>query len=161
MLKNLNLLIHILLLFGPNEIFSGISEQPERYRLPKLAKPIEYDLYLDVYINEQYDNISTFNGFVQISLEATATTSYIILHSNELVINHLELKDENNAIIPVTFEFESTRNFLKISTKNFVLSQNTVYVVEIKFIGNLSTEDVTHFGGFYAKPYLNNNGEFS
>lgn len=143
-----------------NLISSESSKVHINYRLPKIARPIRYDLNLDIHLNEPRENNFTFDGEVKISLEVKNVTSYIVLHSKDLEISSLELKYDHNVIIPVSWNLEPVTDFLRITIENYKLIPNIFYTIEIKYRGRFFMGKlIPAVGSFYASSYLNKQGK--
>lgn len=129
------------------------SYSEETYRLPNKTKPENYNVYLH-FGNFANDDL-TFEGQLWIEINITENTNSIILHSGKLDITIIELF-RNNAKIPVRFEFDTDREFLKITLPNDVfLLENSIVNLKIEYKGVIATT----VKGVYRGSYLNSNNE--
>ena len=120
------------------------------YLLPKTFIPKNYDISFKVDLDE-----FKFYGTVNIDIEALEETDKITLHSKNLRIKRIELKDSKHRLIQIdTVYFDEKRDFLTIPTRTNLKSSQR-YNLLIKYEGRL--EDETD--GFYRSSYLNNKGE--
>ena len=88
------------------------------YQLPNSTRPLKYELWLKV--NIQYGS-NMFLGYVKIYVKALKDTKNIILHSENLHIQQINLyREESTVSFDLSFDFDKSRNFLNISLPNLI-----------------------------------------
>ncbi|XP_046398929.1 aminopeptidase N-like isoform X1 [Ischnura elegans] len=126
---------------------------PDYYRLPKGVTPLTYELRMIPFLDE--DN-QTFKGDVTIKLLINSATSNLTLHSSELNVSDIRIFefDPPNVEIPVqNFRLEPDRDFLVVESQ-MTLLENKIYVLRLKFEGELGDSDV----GFFKSSYEDSMG---
>jgi Peptidase M1 N-terminal domain len=126
-------------------------KQGVSYRLPNDTVPHRYDISLSTRIDL---GVFDFDGKVLILLEAKTATSVITVHSKQLTIDQVVLKNaRTQATIVTLFKLNVLLEFLEISTAApLVVGQN--YTLEITYKGTLRSDN----GGFYRSNYVNEVG---
>nr|XP_021183617.2 glutamyl aminopeptidase isoform X1 [Helicoverpa armigera] len=116
------------------------------YRLPRSIVPKNYKLMLHPNISSK-----TFNGSVMIKITATQPAKTITLHTNNLTIHAVTLKN-GNGDVPITSTKMTLdkRELLIISLEYEVSGENSLFIL---FSGRLDKKIV----GFYAS-HLKNGG---
>jgi len=120
------------------------------HRLPSLAIPIHYDLYVKPYLNISDNNYrySIFEGQVNLTIKIIQTTDRIILHKRFITIQYpIIISISTISIIRTTFDEE--RDFLMIIF-NQTLINNTQFQLFISYIGELRNDTF----GFYLSSYV-------
>jgi puromycin-sensitive aminopeptidase len=117
-------------------------------RLPEIAKPISYDIYLK-------PDLNTFkcNGNETIVVDVTTSTDFLKLHSSEIDINsvHLKLAD-GNELKGVTFEVDRKWMVLTIKLSQKIEPQKVS--LSIDFEATLNDK----MRGFYRSVYKGSDG---
>jgi aminopeptidase N len=127
-----------------------MTKQGVSYRLPNDTFPHRYDIDLSTRIDL---GVFEFTGIVTILLEAKQVTSLITIHSKQLTIGQIFLRNSANQIIGNTHTLDVPLEFLKISTSTpLVVGQN--YTLVISYAGTLRIDN----GGFYRSSYVNEQG---
>ncbi|CRL01384.1 CLUMA_CG014379, isoform A [Clunio marinus] len=122
------------------------------YRLPNNTIPRHYDIWLSTDIHEgEFD----FEGIATIQIEALEDTQEITLQIRELTILNVKLMRSTGGSIQsnVPFRIRDDVEFL-IITPSQQLIKETIYLVEIKYIGTLRDDDA----GFYRSSYIDETG---
>lgn len=88
----------------------------------------------------------SFDGQVTIKLNILSATRLISLHSKDLNIHNVEMKNSYNKSIPITSTSISTVAELLIVNLGIDIEPNAYYELEIKFSGRLDNGIV----GFYS-----------
>lgn len=139
--------------FTDEKLFTEAKEID--YRLPNTTKPLEYDLELVTFLDEEFDKQFYFEGTVTIKISVNTKTPSIILHSKCLKIKDIELKnDANNYVKLLTPQYENKTNFLIVTSAEDALKIGH-YTLKINYEGTLRTEK----RGFYRDSYKNENNE--
>jgi aminopeptidase N len=127
------------------------TRQGVSYRLPNDTSPHRYDISLTTRID--LGNFE-FTGKVLILLEAITATSVITVHSKQLTIGQVVLKNaRTQATITTLFKLDAPLEFLEVSTATpLVVGQN--YTLEVSYNGVLRSDN----GGFYRSSYVNEQG---
>lgn len=128
------------------------NQQTGQYRLPDETIPIAYKLTLETknIQNEEFD----YTGTVEITIEAKRQTNNIRLHSRDLEIESVEVKQGASEPFMKTFKTQPLYDFLDIELFNN-LEVGQKYVIIIKYKGVL--KDVTQ--GFFHSSYYDDNGD--
>jgi hypothetical protein len=126
-------------------------------RLPSNVIPTHYDLYLDLPLWNFETSI--YNGEVDITLNVTSQTQFILLHF-ELrgYPEFVNLTDKNGAIIEIECDGISSENnkyeYFVLKTKNMLTVENGPYVISLKFQAALNEFEsglfMFHFGSDFA-----------
>lgn len=130
------------------------------YRLPIEVQPIKYDLKLNTYLNEQHEKNLTFDGVVKIQISIKNATQFINLHSDNLKIKQIELKNDYNQEIPVSWKHKPDIDLLEIicgSQKLWMPNDN--YTIKIKFEGQFLNDMEKGIAGFHTNSYINDKGK--
>ncbi len=120
------------------------------HRLPTLATPIHYNLYVKPYLNITDNNLrySVFDGEVNITLKIVRTTDRIILHKRFITVRYpINISLPTISIIRTTFDDE--RDFFTIIF-NQTLTMDTQFTLIIPYIGELRNDTF----GFYLSSYV-------
>ncbi|XP_049870023.1 membrane alanyl aminopeptidase-like isoform X2 [Pectinophora gossypiella] len=76
--------------------FSVASRNAALYRLPQNVIPVEYDVYLDLYFDERTDRPYSYDGKVDIVIQAVEeNVQQIVLHANVDTIHSVSLMRNN------------------------------------------------------------------
>ncbi|CAF0817363.1 unnamed protein product [Adineta steineri] len=120
------------------------------YRLPTLAIPLHYDLYIKPYLNVTDNNqrYSIYEGEVNIKIQIIQTTDRIVLHKRYITIYH-PIKLNNPTISIIRTTFDEDRDFFTIIF-NQTLLINTQFTITIPYIGELRNDT----SGFYLSSYV-------
>ncbi|XP_020715909.1 glutamyl aminopeptidase [Ceratitis capitata] len=137
----------VLMGFGTTSVLAQLKDDTEviNYRLPESVYPTNYDLYL-------HPDIETgdFSGQVIIRVNTTSVISEIVLHSSNLNISSVYLKNTGSSTIYVrSYELDTLREFL-IITLSEELSAGRVFDIGIIFAGNMDGK----ITGLYSSSYL-------
>jgi aminopeptidase N len=117
-------------------------------RLPEIAKPISYEIYLK-------PDLKTFkfNGNETIVIDVTSSTDYLKLHSSEIEINSVNLKlADGTELKGVTFEANPKWMILTIKLPQKIEPQKVSLTIE--FVGNHNDKMM----GFYRSVYKGADG---
>ncbi|CAF4278032.1 unnamed protein product, partial [Rotaria sp. Silwood2] len=120
------------------------------HRLPSLAIPIHYNLYIKPYLNISDNNLrySIFEGEVNITIKIIQTTDRIVLHKRFIFVRYpITLSMPGISVIRTIFDDE--RDFFTIIF-NQTLSINTEFTINILYIGELRNDTY----GFYLSSYV-------
>lgn len=129
---------------------SKLLKNETYYRLPNLVIPHHYDLNLDIKIEPEFK----FNGTVIIDLTVLEKTNIIVLHSEDLEIERVILKNINLESIKVSsLVINPVNNFLKLKFNENIEPGN--FTLQFSFEGNLTTFP----GGLYLSKYNFNGTE--
>lgn len=142
------------------EAFNEISKKIN-YRLPNTTKPLRYDLDIDIHFSEDHKKEFQIDGVVKILFEIKRMTNYVVLHSKDLVIKKIKLKNDYNKTIPVSWTLETQTDFLKITSENKKMIPNNLYTIEIHFKGNLTFSFERKGKGLSTDFYINKKGQTS
>lgn len=120
------------------------------HRLPSLAIPIHYDLYIKPYLNISDHSLrySVFEGEVNIKLKIMQTTDRIVLHKRFIIIRHPILVSIPRIMVARILP-DDDRDFFTIIF-NETLSMNTELTLTIAYIGELKNDTF----GFYLSSYV-------
>ncbi|XP_053945174.1 glutamyl aminopeptidase-like [Anastrepha ludens] len=117
-----------------------------KYRLPDSIYPINYDLYLHPDIDT-----GNFTGQMVIRVNTTSAINQIVLHSNNLSINNVYLKNTNSQTVYVkNFYFDAVREFLVVELSE-ELPAARAFDIGILFEGNMSGKIVGLYSSSYTK----------
>lgn len=132
----------------PYSSFEGeIVPFEDSIRLPNSVIPVHYDIQL---VTNVHNGTRAISGGVKIHVKILEQTNSITLHSRGLTIllvQLINLSSQNS--VPVTRSFDTSKDFLILSTDDTFLLPNEEYSVEIFYNGNLRTD----MGGFYRSLY--------
>jgi hypothetical protein len=137
------------LLCGRPLFAAGTSASKEtEYRLPITALPSHYTIRLVPYFEERN---FTFDGDVEITVNATTDASTITLHYDDMdIIGNPTVVSlagfEELEVVNTTYE--NITNFFKIEL-NETLRRGNEYLIRIRYVGNLNDGVV----GFYRSSY--------
>ena len=132
---------------------SSASAETE-YRLPITVLPSHYTIRLVPYFE---DRNFTFDGEVEITVNATTDASNITLHYDDMyiiesptVVSLARLQE----LEVVNTTYDNTTNFFKMEL-NETLLRGQEYLIRIKYVGILNDGDV----GFYRTSYNTSSNE--
>lgn len=124
---------------------------PKRvYELPEDICPLRYDLYVVPRLENEFD----FTGTVNIWILMRQTVSQIVLHSQDLNIENVQVTTNEAKNIENTFSLDDTKGMLKISTNRHLYSKYE-YNITIQFNGKINDQN----RGFYRSSYNGDNNE--
>ena len=131
------------------------------YKLPKNLKPYFYNLTIKPYIGPFYGlRSSTFDGNLSLSFTCQIPTDKIIIHSKNLTIQSIKIKNLNNQLNNLftigKADYDEIRDFLIIKINQLCVRNNN-YTISIDYWGLLS-DTLT---GFYQNSYLDSNGNIN
>uniref|UniRef100_A0A0A1WLH6 Aminopeptidase n=1 Tax=Zeugodacus cucurbitae TaxID=28588 RepID=A0A0A1WLH6_ZEUCU len=146
MLFNISVKYFSLVLLGLSCAVQAVEEKEIiNYRLPDSVNPINYDLYL-------HPDIETgnFTGQILIRVNSVTPITEIVLHSSQLVIDHVYLKNTKNPTVFVkNYSLDPVREFLVIELSE-ELPAGLNFDVGILFAGSMAGKIV----GLYSSSYL-------
>lgn len=120
------------------------------YRLPLHIKPINYNILLKPYLDENDPNKFTFDGECFIEVQATENTKQIQLHIKNLKISLAEYYMKEMQVkknLPNASPHSETS--IVVYNLSEELQANTSYILHYKYIGSMD-EDMH---GFYRSNY--------
>jgi aminopeptidase N len=120
------------------------------HRLPSLARPIHYNLYIKPYLNISDNDLrySIFEGEVNLTIQILQTTDRIVLHKRYINVQYpIRTSIPTISIIRTTYDEE--RDFFNIIF-NQTLAMNTELDLSISYIGELRNDTF----GFYFSSYI-------
>ncbi|CAF3355817.1 unnamed protein product [Rotaria socialis] len=120
------------------------------HRLPSLAIPIHYNLYVKPYLNISDSNVrySVFEADVNITIKIIQATDRIVLHKRFIVVRYpITLSIPRVSVMRTIYDNE--RDFFTIIF-NQTLLNNTEFTLMIPYIGELRNDTF----GFYLSSYL-------
>ncbi|CAF1400989.1 unnamed protein product [Adineta ricciae] len=128
----------------------NIEADIKTHRLPSVAIPIHYDLYVKPYLNVSDDTqrYSIFDGSVRIRIRIVQSTDHILLHKRYITI-YLPLYIDDPSISITQTTFEEERDFFMIIF-NRTLTTNTEFSLVINYLGELRNDTA----GFYLSSYV-------
>ena len=132
-----------------HNVLKSLDDFENVLRLPKIAVPEHYNIYLDV------SNIDTgalpYTGEVKIDVRITAITDRILLHSKDHEIEEIKVIDQNSMQPVQILDFHQNHDVdtLAIYFVDF-LPVDTIIEVSIKY----SAELLTQIDGFYRDSYV-------
>jgi len=148
------LLLITMLLCGPLAAVRPPVSEGTEYRLPITVLPSHYTIRLVPYFE---DRNFTFDGEVEISVNATTDGSAITLHYDDMDI----IGSPTVVSLPgfqelevVNTTYENVTSFFKMEL-NETLRQGQEYLIRIKYVGNLNDDEV----GFYRSYYNTSDNE--
>lgn len=132
--------------------------QTENYRLPRDLMPMHYDLTI---LSDVKEPEFKFNGRVTIHLLCLKETPHLVLHMNNLTLDHSGItrlvkygvdnpSQELTPVHPVTHKYD-VENEIYTATFGTPFIYNQEYTVEIAFDGVLNEG----LSGFYRSSYTN------
>lgn len=136
----------------------------DNIKLPKDIEPIKYRVYLHPNIT---DGKFGFTGNVRVLLKVNHATDTIVLHSKHLKLTLTEFFEGSGNLDPEADYWKDTVRVMVLSTQKHkkheqymiklgaTLSENSTYVLHIKFAGSLSSG----LEGFYKSSYKTKAGE--
>ncbi|XP_044004939.1 uncharacterized protein LOC122850036 isoform X2 [Aphidius gifuensis] len=140
-------------LHGPR-IFEWLDKKyPSKdYRLPTTVKPLKYKIYLTPFLVEKN---FTFNGEVEIKMQAKTNVSSVVLHADKLTIQKITTRIDSVKLLEVSsYQLNSTTQKLTIYFNKFVQADTKFYVT-IHYTGILNNK----MEGFYRSSYEDNTGK--
>nr|XP_023019130.1 glutamyl aminopeptidase-like isoform X4 [Leptinotarsa decemlineata]XP_023019138.1 glutamyl aminopeptidase-like isoform X4 [Leptinotarsa decemlineata] len=116
-----------------------------KYRLPTAVRPLVYDLFL-------YPNLTTglFTGKVKVDVQVLSNTDRIILNSNSLTINKVQIDS-----VVGSYCLDPTHELLTISKADEAGFKIGNATIEIDFSGDMKNRIV----GLYTSSYKSASGE--
>ena len=129
------------------------SDINHSHRLPSLARPIHYNLYIKPYLNisDNHLRISIFEGKVNITIKILQTTDRIVLHKRYITIQY-PITTSIATVSVLRTSYEDQRDFFTIIF-NQTLSIDTQLDLSISYIGELRNDTF----GFYLSSYVRSN----
>ena len=120
------------------------------HRLPSLARPIHYNLYVKPYLNlsNNHPRLSVFEGKVNITIRIIQTTDRVILHKRYITIQY-PIKTSTPTISIIRTTYDEERDFFTIIF-NQTLTNNTQFDLLISYVGELRNDTF----GFYLSSYV-------
>lgn len=133
-------LVFIIILF-----VSNCGNSQNSFRLPNNTKPLRYDLWLKVNVEE---GLTPFLGRVKIHGEVLQTSETITLHSKNIFVKEINLLDRNGTLIKpnMLFYYDIAKTFLTIVLES-EMSQGSEFVLDISYKGSLTRSDMATIGG--------------
>lgn len=136
---------------GPNPISNN---KPAYYRLPNHARPLQYDLELNLHLAP---GNFTFDGHVLIDIEILNRTRILTLHSKNLAIDetatYLMEKPGFDTYIPARHEYNDLTESLSLDfDKEMPIGH---YVLCMKFLGTLNDKPY----GLHRNSYTDETGD--
>lgn len=124
-------------------------------RLPRSVIPKRYVLSLTIDMQR-----FTFSGYVEIDVNITQTTSYVLLHVNGLVINHtsnyiLDLSDNPRLVDIIDVRVLEDKQFLVLVSAERLLANRKYKVVLSDFRGDILDD----LRGLYRSSYMDKQGQ--
>jgi len=109
------------------------------YRLPMTVVPLDYDIYLDLFFAERTDRPFSYDGSVDIVIQAKAeNVNQIVLHANVDTIRDVKLKNLAGAEVGLKpHETEPLYHFLKVNVEN-PLTPNVNYTLHIEYSSTMN-----------------------
>ncbi|XP_035438719.2 membrane alanyl aminopeptidase [Spodoptera frugiperda] len=112
------------------------------YRLPTTVEPLDYDIYLDLFFGERADRPFSYDGSVDIVIQAKVeNVRQIVLHANVDTIRDVKLKnlagEEVNLNSQNPHETEALYHFLKVNVEN-PLTPNVNYTLHIEYSSTMN-----------------------
>ena len=119
-------------------------------RLPSLARPIHYNLYVKPYLNisDHHLRVSIFEANVNITIQILQTTDRIVLHKRYITIQY-PISTSTPSISVLRTNYEDQRDFFTIIF-NQTLSVDTQLNLSISYVGELRNDTF----GFYLSSYV-------
>lgn len=123
-----------------------VDKDKAKYRLPTKVIPSKYTINLTPYLlNDKF----TFNGKVLISVNVVEQTELIVLHSVDLQIQSVIVKNGRNEIKTKKPIVVSEFDFLQIELDRKVDS-GTSLTIEITYTGEVTSEPRGFYRSFYT-----------
>ncbi|XP_069669083.1 aminopeptidase N-like isoform X2 [Periplaneta americana] len=125
------------------------------YRLPITVLPTHYKLKLTPYFEERN---FTFDGEVEITVNATTEANSITLHYDDMEIIGDPVVESLNGLQDlevVNTTYDNVTQFFRIELDEN-LEVGNEYVIKIRYVGNLNDDDMA---GFYKSSYNTSEGE--
>ena len=116
----------------------------ETYRLPRVAQPEAYDIYIKPYLEN-----STFDGNVTIGINIINRTCKIVLNADDMEINRIMI----NGTTPASYKYNETMQTLTIYFER-IIEANENISLSIEYRGNLRET----MRGFYKSSYMDEGG---
>jgi len=147
-----NLLLITILLCGPlAAVIPSVSEGTE-YRLPITVLPSHYTIRLVPYFE---DRNFTFDGEVEITVNATTDASTITLHYDDMdiigsptVVSLAEFQE----LEVVNTTYDDVTSFFRMEL-NETLRRGQQYLIQIKYVGNLNDGGEGFYRSYYNNSY--------
>lgn len=122
---------------GSFDDISATRDAERVYRLPENVVPLEYDIYLDLYFNENTEKSFSYDGRVKIIIQAKEdNVKQIVLHSNIDEIKTVTVSDDTGAEVKLgedkPHEIEELYHFLKVNLVE-PLRVNVNYTLNIEY----------------------------
>lgn len=127
----------------------------DSYQLPNNSKPLSYELWLKVNMEE---GLTQFTGHVKIHIKLLENSRVITLHSRNLLVKEINLFDRNKTLIhsELSFGYINSRDFLNINLPSEML-EGSEFVLDISYEGKLTKKDSPSYRGFSMGEYEENN----
>ncbi|XP_023019107.2 aminopeptidase A isoform X1 [Leptinotarsa decemlineata] len=124
---------------------TSTPDKMSKYRLPTAVRPLVYDLFL-------YPNLTTglFTGKVKVDVQVLSNTDRIILNSNSLTINKVQIDS-----VVGSYCLDPTHELLTISKADEAGFKIGNATIEIDFSGDMKNRIV----GLYTSSYKSASGE--
>lgn len=116
--------------------------------LPDHLYPLHYALYMNP---DFYNKGGTFQGFVNITVNITQDTQYLVVHSKGISITATKLQDSTQQTINITRAFDYVRNQYFVVQTESVLTAGSVVFCMFEFSGSL----LGGYRGFFKSVYTN------
>jgi aminopeptidase N len=146
------LLLITMLLCGPLAAAGPPVSEGTEYRLPITVLPSHYTIRLVPYFE---DRNFTFDGEVEITVNATTDASAITLHYHDMDI----IGSPTVVSLPafqelevVNTTYENVTSFFKMEL-NETLLRGQEYLIRIKYVGNLNDDEVGFYRSYYNTSY--------
>lgn len=128
----------------------------DEIRLPRTLVPIHYDIELWVDLENQH-----FQGQVNMTIYANASTKYVMFHINHLVINFDSVKISALSSYPsedlkIVKQKHAWRNQFHVIELETELTPGIQYVVQV---GNYTGKIVRDLKGLYLSSYVTSDGQ--
>nr|AIK27006.1 aminopeptidase N6 [Spodoptera exigua] len=112
------------------------------YRLPTTVVPLDYDIYLDLFFDERPDRPFSYDGSVDIVIQAKVeSVKQIVLHANVEKVGEVKLKNLAGAEVILDSEKSTERetlyHFLKINVQE-PLTPNVNYTLHIDYTNKMN-----------------------
>jgi hypothetical protein len=141
-----------MLLCGPLAAVRPSDPKATEYRLPITVLPSHYTIRLVPYFE---DRNFTFDGEVEITVNATTDASTIVLHYDDMDIigipTVVSLPGFQELEV-VNTTYDDVTSFFKMEL-NETLRRGQEYLIHIKYVGNLNTAELGFYRNYYNTSY--------